>query len=172
MPWCCPTKHCPRTCSVSPSSPASGASNTPTVRWCWSGKGPPKGDGNTYFKKISISIALADRFPRYQTAAIIIHKLPFPPSAAARHSLRLHQILALFSRDRLNVPQAEIRVAAQHLCLRIRADGEGHGLSRIRRALVVPEGNQPDGNPGAGHGTGRADRGARRQPGIVTGHDF
>ena len=48
---------------------------------------------------------------------------------------------------------------------RIRADGEGDRLSRIRRALAVRQGNQPDGRAGARHGAGRADRGTRRQAG-------
>src|SRR6202011_5599210 len=62
------------------------------------------------------------------------------------------------SRGHLNVSEAEIRAGSQYLCLRIRADGEGDRLSRIRRALAVFQGNQPDGHPGAGHGAWRADR--------------
>src|SRR5262245_39130714 len=49
-----------------------------------------------------------------------------------------------------DVPQAEARAHTQYLCLRVRAAGEAHWVSRIRRALAVGEGNQPDGRAGAG----------------------
>src|SRR5882757_6943868 len=100
------------------------------------------------------------------SALINRHKTPLPPSAAPAHSLWLWcSSLRVSKQGYLNVSEAESRAGSQYLCLRIRADGEGNRLSRIRRALAVREGNQPDGHSGAGHGARRADWGTRRQAG-------
>ena len=50
----------------------------------------------------------------------------------------------------LMLPKPKAVADSQHLCLRIRADGEADRLSRIRRALAVRQRDQPDGRAGAG----------------------
>src|SRR5882757_771880 len=98
------------------------------------------------------------------SALINRHKTPLPPSAAPAHSLWLWcSSFRVSKQGYLNVSEAESRAGSEYLCLRIRADGEGDRLSRIRRALAVRQGNQLDGRAGARHGLGRADRGTRRQ---------
>ena len=71
-----------------------------------------------------------------------------------------------------DAPQTEAVAHAQHLCLRIRADGEAHGLSRIRRALAVRQRNQPDGRAGAGPWARHADPRAWREAGARDGARF
>ncbi len=65
----------------------------------------------------------------------------------------------------LHVSEAEARPDAEHLCVRIRTAGQGDRLSRVRRALAVRAGNQPDGRAGARHGPRHVDSPAGRTAG-------
>src|SRR5713101_4688555 len=99
-------------------------------------------------------------------AAIHRHKTAVPPFAAPAHWLCLQCFsFSVLAEATSNVSEAEICPGSEYLFLRIRTDGEGDGLSRIRRPLAVRQGNQPDGHSGARHGVGRADRRTRRQTG-------
>src|SRR5579872_491388 len=92
------------------------------------------------------------------------YKTAVPPSVAPAHSLCLRPYRCM-SPGAVNVSQAEARTHSEYLRLRIRADGEGDRLSRIRCPLAVRQGNQPDGRSGARHGVRCVDCRARRQAG-------
>ena len=65
-------------------------------------------------------------------------------------SLRLRYCTPAFDSDQTHdVSHTQTFAQAQYLRLRIRADGESHRLSRVRRALAVRQRSQSDGHRGA-----------------------
>src|SRR3569833_1493782 len=91
-----------------------------------------------------------------------IPRNPFPPFIEPSLSLWLVTVL---STRPFHVSEAESRAEAEYLRLRSRAHGEGHWLSRIRRALAVRQRDQFDGHPGARHGARHLDRRDGREAG-------
>jgi clan AA aspartic protease (TIGR02281 family) len=75
---------------------------------------------------------------RCLSAAIRRHKTAVPPFAWPAHWLCLKCFpFSVSPRPPSNVSEAEIRPGSEYLSLRIRTDGEGDGLSGIRRPLAV-----------------------------------